>query len=142
VNIKRFIIAVVAIFVAVFATDFLMHSVWLMNTYRATASLWRPELETGSYMGWLFLSQLVWAVTFVTLWVKGFAEKACLGCAALYGLFMGVFLETSTLVLYAVQPFPGSLAAKWFIANTVRAVLMGLVAYFIYRPKVAPAASA
>ena len=139
-NMKRLALTTLVVFVGVFITDFLIHSVWLMETYRATASLWRPELEMGQHMGWLLLAQFLWSLAFVTIWARGFAPTAKTPlCAIMYGLFMGVFFESSTLVLYAVQPFPGSLAAKWFFANVAQAVVMGLVTYSIYRP--APAAT-
>jgi hypothetical protein len=132
-NLKRLLIAIVAVFAFTWVTDFLIHSVWLMPDYRATASLWRPETEMGHYFGWLLLGQLLWSATFVTLWAKGFADKACLVCAVMFGLFMGLFFEANTLVAYFSQPLPGSIAVKWFVANVVQAVLSGLVVFFTYK---------
>ncbi len=79
-----------------------------------------------------FLENLV---AFVLLWAKGFAEKECLKCAFIYGLMMGLFFQTNTLVLYAVQPLPGMLMVKWFAANITEAVLAGVVAFLVYKPK-------
>jgi len=44
-NRKRLVLAIVAAFAGIWVTDFLIHGVWLANTYKATASLWRPEAE-------------------------------------------------------------------------------------------------
>jgi len=140
-NPKRLVLAVAVLFVFVFATDFLIHGVWLKDTYARTAGLWRPEAEMQKYFGWLLLSQFLIAAVFVALWARGFAAHECLLCACLYGLLMGVFLEASTVVLYAVQPFPGRLAIEWFVANVARSMLMGLLVYVVYRPKPEAAAT-
>lgn len=134
-NPKRLILAIVAVFVGVFVTDFLIHGVWLQSTYKETMNLWRSETEMRAHMGWLMLGQFLVAATFVVLWAKGFAATACIRCACLYGMFMGLFSQAATLVTYAVQPLPGSLAVKWFIAGVAQGVLMGVLVFFVYKPK-------
>ena len=105
-NPKRLLLAIVAVFVGIWVSDFLIHGIWLKSTYVETSSLWRPEAEMQRRMGWLMLGQLLAAVTFVVIWSKGFPATASLGGACLYGLFMGGFGQATTLVTYAVQPFP------------------------------------
>jgi hypothetical protein len=134
-NPKRLILAVVAVFVTIWVADFLIHHVWLMSDYNATASLWRPATEMGSHLGWLFAAELLWSVAFVLIYAKGFAAMNCLRCACLYGLFMGLFFESNTLVAYFSQPLPADLALKWFVANVARSVLAGVVVFFAYKPK-------
>ena len=116
-------------------TDFLIHGVWLQSTYKETMSLWRSEAEMQAHMGWLMLGQFLAASTFVVLWAKGFAESASIRCACLYGLFMSLFGQAATLVTYAVQPFPASLAVKWFLAGVVQGVLLGLLVFLVYKPR-------
>ena len=134
-NPKRLLLAVIAVFIGVFLTDFLMHGVWLKGDYAATASLWRPEGEMQKQMGWLMLGQFLAAVTFTVLYAKGFAATACLRCAAIYGLFMGLFGQAATCITYAVQPLPASIAVKWFLAGLVQGVLMGVLVFLVYKPK-------
>lgn len=134
-NPKRLLLTIVAVFAGIWVTDFLIHGVWLQTTYKETMSLWRPEAEMQRRMGWLMLGQLLAAVTFVVIWSKGFPATASLGGACLYGLFMGGFSQATTLVTYAVQPFPPSLTVKWFCAGLVQGTLMGLVVFFVGRPK-------
>ena len=133
-NPKRLVLAIVAVFLAVWATDFLIHGVWLSGTYGATLSLWRPDKEMQGHMGWLMLGQFLAAATFVVLWARGFAEKACIVCAVMFGLFMGLFHQSTTLITYAVQPMPGDLMLKWFLAGTAQSVLLGLLVFFVYKP--------
>jgi hypothetical protein len=134
-NPKRLVLAIVAVFIGVFTTDYLIHEVWLKSTYQETLSLWRPEAEIQAHFGWLMLGQFLAAATFVILYAKGFATMNCVRCACLFGLFMGLFKEATTLVTYAVQPFPPSLAVKWFKAGVVQGVLMGVLVFFVYKPK-------
>ena len=134
-NPKRLVLAIVAVFVGVWVTDFLIHGVWLQNTYKETMSLWRPEAEMKSHFGWLMLGQFLAAATFVVLWAKGFAATACIRCACLYGLFMGLFSQANTLITYAVQPLPPDIAVKWFMAGVAQGVLMGVLVFFVYKPK-------
>ena len=75
-NPKRLILAFIAVFVAIFATDFVIHGIWLKPDYAASASLWRPEAEMQKLFGWLLLGQALASFTFVMLWVKGPADKA------------------------------------------------------------------
>lgn len=116
-------------------TDFLIHGVWLQSTYKETMSLWRPEAEMQTRMGWLMLGQLLAAATAVVLWAKGFAAGATLWCACLFGLCLGLFSQATTLITYAVQPFPPGLAAKWFVADVGQGVLMGVLLFFVYKPQ-------
>ncbi len=134
-NPKRLVVAIFAVFAGVWVTDFLIHGVWLKSAYSETMSLWRPEAEMQARMGWLMLGQFLAATTFVVLWAKGFAATNCIRCACLYGMFMGLFSQATTLITYAVQPLSPSLAVKWFVAGVAQGVLMGVLVHFVYRPK-------
>ena len=50
---------------------------------------------------------------------------------------MALFAQALTLITYVVQPMPGHLMAKWIIAGLVQGVLMGVVVFFVGRPKAA-----
>lgn len=134
-NSKRLFLAIAAVFIGIFATDYLIHSVWLKSTYEATKSLWRPEGEMKDHFVWLMLGQFLWAVIFVVIRAKGFSATASFGNACLYGLSMGVFGQVHTLVTYAVQPFPAELAVQWFLSGVVQSTLMGALVFFVYKPK-------
>ena len=53
----------------------------------------------------------------------------------MYGLFMGLFHQSNTLIQYAVQPMPSDIAIKWCVAGLLQGVLLGLVAFYTYQPK-------
>ena len=134
-NPKRLILAIIAVFAGVFATDFLIHGVWLQSAYTETMNLWRPEADMQAHMGWLMFGQFIFAATFVTVWAKGFAVTNCIRCACIYGLFMGLFFQANTLITYAVQPLRADIAVKWFLSGIAQGVLLGVIAFFVYKPK-------
>jgi len=139
-NTKRLILAIVVAFVVLWVTDFLIHGVWMTPDYRATQQLWRTDTEMQSHMAWMLGAQLLFVITFVILWAKGFASHTKnIACAVGYGLLMGLFSGVWALIMYVVVPMPGSIAAKWFFAGIVQTILLGLVTFWIYKPS-APAA--
>ncbi|HMG04704.1 MAG TPA: hypothetical protein VK581_04535 [Chthoniobacterales bacterium] len=131
-NTKRLIFAIIAGWVVVFATDFLIHNLWLGPLYEATKALWRPETEMHTHICWMFFAQFLIVATFVMVWAKGFAGRS-IGTAISFGLLMGVFQQTWAIILFVVMPLPGELAVKWFIGGLVQAVLLGIVTSLVYK---------
>jgi len=138
---KRFILAVVVVFVGYWLTSFLIHGLWLNSLYKETMNLWRSEAEMTRHMGGMFLGQFLWSLAFVLVWSKGFPAVASLGRSCLYGLTMGIFFESNSLIMYTVQPLPGHMIAKWVIAGLAQGALMGILVYLVGKPKTAPAPS-
>ena len=136
---KRLILAILAAFITTWATDFLIHAVWMSPVYGATKNLWRTDSEMETRMGWLFGGQFLAAAMFVLIWSKGFADRGCAKCAVMYGMCMGLFSQATTLITYAIQPFPLELIWKWFVAGTLQGVILGLVTFAVTKPA-APAA--
>jgi hypothetical protein len=48
---------------------------------------------------------------------------------------MALFAQSLTIITYVVQPMPGSLMTKWFIAGIVQGVLMGVILFLVGKPK-------
>ncbi len=138
-NLKRLLISILIIFVALTVTDGLIHGLWLKPLYKATHELWRPEAEmnSGKYMAWLHAAHILAAITFTTLWAVGFAQNAKASCAVKYGLFMALYGQTHTLISYAVQPFTLEIVWKWIISACAQGILLGLILYKVYKPKAA-----
>jgi hypothetical protein len=133
-NIPRLILAIVVGFVVIFGTDFLIHGIWMAPDYQATQQLWRPEAEMASYRWWMFVAQLLLVFAFVMLWTR-WASTARITCAIGYGFLMGVFSGTWAIIMYVVLPMPCGIACKWFFAGIVQCILLGLVTFFVYKPK-------
>jgi hypothetical protein len=135
-NIPRLFLAVVAVFVVMFASDALIHGMWLKPDYDAAKAIFRPEAEMGSYLPYLIFAQIVCATTFVVVWAMGFAGRG-VGMGILFALLMGLFQQTWVLVNYAIFPISGDLALKWYFSGLVQAVLIGITVALVYRPRAA-----
>jgi hypothetical protein len=132
-NIKRLILAILAGWIVICATDFLIHDLWLGPVYQATKSIWRPDEEMHTHICWMFFAQFLIVATFVIVWAKGFVGGS-MGTAVTFGLLMGVFQQTWAIILFVVLPIPAELAVKWFIGGLVQAVLLGIVTSLVYKP--------
>ena len=133
-NPKSLIITIIVAFVTVWMTDFLIHGLWLAGTYKATASLWRPESEMVAHMPWMLLGQFLAAAAFTLIFAACVAEKRCINCSIKYAASMGIFAGAGQIIMYAVEPYPGLLVAKWFFAGIVQAVLLGVIVHKVYKP--------
>ena len=135
-NIPRLLLAIVVAFVVIFATDFLIHGIWLKPDYDATKAIWRPEGEMHSYFQLMMLAQILCATAFMIIWAQGFAGHS-VACGIQFGIVMGIFQQVWAIVDYVVLPMPGELAVKWYFSGLVQAALIGIVAALVYKPRAA-----
>lgn len=133
-NVKRLILAVVAAFIFTFATDFLIHAVWLDPDYKATAEVWRSEPEMQARFLWMVFAHLLGALAFAVLWAKG-AWRGGIGAGATYGFWMGLFQQVVTIFMYVVIPLRADIAMKWFLAGLLQTILLGIIIAAIYKPR-------
>lgn len=134
-NTKSLIITIIVAFIVITVTDILIHAVWMAPVYAATKELWRPDMASGTHMGWLHAGHLLAAITFTTLWAVGFAEKARITCGVKFGLFMALFSQAHTLISYAVQPLTMEIVWKWIVSGALQGVIVGIVVFFVYKPR-------
>jgi hypothetical protein len=88
---KRIFIAVVAVFIAWSILDYLIHGVFLQETYKATASLWRPMEEMN--MPLMYVVTLAYTACFVLIYSMLVAEKSLatgIRFGAMFGLAAGI----------------------------------------------------
>ncbi|MBA2743169.1 MAG: hypothetical protein H0U43_02460 [Chthoniobacterales bacterium] len=134
-NTGRLLLTILVGFVFIFASDFLIHALWLSADYKATAPLWRTEDEMHPRFLWMLSAQLLCAIAFIYIWAKTGWRRRSINDGAVFGFWMGIFQQVTTIVLYVVIPMPGLLALKWFIAGLVQAVVLGALAAAIYKPR-------
>lgn len=134
-NIPRLIAAVAMAFVVVWGTDLLIHGFWLAPVYGATKELWRPEEQFAKYMPIMFCGQFLAAAMFTLLFAAHVAPLRCWKAVIAYSLCMGIFSQSMSVMMYAVQPYPGHLVVKWFVAGVVQAIGLGQIVNLIYKPK-------
>ena len=132
INVKRFMMAMGAVLVIFFVSDFIIHGVWLQPTYKATASLWRTETDMNDHFVWMILAHLIFAKYFTYLFVKGYEGRG-IGEGVRFGLVMGIFNISNCLVQYTVSPIPGSLVANWAVEGIAQSILCAIVATVVYK---------
>lgn len=136
-NLKRLLLAIAAAFAITYATDFLVHGVWLRPDYLAAQSLWRPTTEMRALQPWVTVAQLIAITTFVILWATGFAGRNIF-MGIVFGLLVGMSQHVWAIVNYVAMPVPGALAAKWFLAGVTEGAVLGIATSLIYKTKAAP----
>ncbi len=131
-NIKRWLIASIVVYIVMGLTEYIVHGIILMGTYEATASVWRPMEEIKGWIG--FVTGAIFSLIFVYIFIKGYEGKGIME-GARYGLWIGLmFTIPNAYGFYSVLPIPYSLALMWWIFGTVQIVIYGIVAAAIYRP--------
>jgi hypothetical protein len=131
-NTKRLILSIVAIFIGVFATDYIIHEVWLKADYQASVSLWRTPPDMQKHFPYLLAGQLIASAMFVLIWANAAVVSLPRACA--FALCMGLAKQSGTFIAFFSQPLPSTIAVKWVVAGIVQALLMGVILFFTYKP--------
>ena len=128
---KRKALAVLAVFVAWTAMDFVIHGLILGPTYKETAAMWRPMEEMK--MGLIHVVALISAAVFVSIYAKFVTEKS-VKTAVKYGLLFGIGAGVSMgYGTYAVLPMPYHIALVWFLGTVCETTVGGLITGLIVR---------
>jgi len=131
---KRFIGAVLAVTAVIVAIDIVLHNVILMDAYKQTLHLWRPEAEIKGLFIWA--GYPVFALFFVWTFAKGYEkDKPGLGQGLRFGVLAGLLVfAAANMMCYAVMPLPVVIPVAWFLGGLVECIVGGVVAGWIYRP--------
>lgn len=122
---KNNIIAIVVLFVAWSAIDFVVHGQLLASAYEATASLWRPVEEMKA--GLMSLVTLLIAIVFVFGYAKLVAAKSLVS-GVHYGLAIGLVVALGFgFGTYGYMPIPMSMALTWFCYAVVSYLIGGAI---------------
>jgi hypothetical protein len=132
-NVKRFLLASLAVFVLLQITSFVIHNLLLMKTYEALSSVWRPDMMSKMWI--MYPSSVVYTLFFVYIFINGYENRG-LWEGVRYGLVIGLFMGVpSSLGQYMVYPLPFSLVSQWFIYGLVESIVAGVAAAAIYRSR-------
>jgi hypothetical protein len=133
-NWQKLFIAFIAAFIFIFFFGWVFHTVLLKDAYAALPpGLQRPEAEFKSHFGWLVLGQLVFAFVFALIYASGFASGG-VGSGVKLGVLLAFLGIGEHLIVYAVQPFPGSLLVYWSIGAIIEMIIAGAIVGAIYKP--------
>ena len=136
-NVKRFWIAFVVVYILAQLTDILVHVVILGSTYESEGikEIFRNMDEMNAKMWIMYVTDLVWVFFFTYIFVKGYENKGLLE-GLKYGVYIGLFIPfVFAYQSYVIYPVPYSLAFQWFLYGVIQCIIYGIVVAAIYRPK-------
>jgi hypothetical protein len=128
-NVKRFILSVIVIFIILAMIDFLFDLFVLRQLNASLESVWRL-----GHIYWLepFL-YLVSAFLFMLIFAFATQEKG-IGEGIFYGIVLGLFASgISAFKQYALYPLPLSIAFIWLAEGLIQYTAAGIAASLIYR---------
>jgi hypothetical protein len=139
-NFNRWVLASIAVAVAVAISEMLIHGVVLQATYQQTATVWRLESDMQPIAPLMWLGYAIFAPFFVWIYAKGWeAGKPALEQGVRFGLMFGIGLSAmNALIWYVVLPIPAGLAWSWFFAGIAMYLVAGIVVALVYQPAAEP----
>ncbi len=131
---KKLVIATIAAYVVLMATNYLIHSIWLMPDYEAIASSHRT-VEGIMHRFWaMALGQFFFAAMFSYIYTRGRENKPWLEQGIRYGIVMTfmtvVPYSLSEYVVYVVNYM---LVVKWMVAGGIQLIILGLIVAAIFK---------
>ena len=136
-NWKKFLIAFLLVFVAYLATNMLIHTIILGDTYLKpeVQDSMRSEAEMGKYFWVRIVTMLVFSFFFTYIFAKGYERKGLME-GVRYGILIAIFFFlVGSFDQFVTYPIPYFLVWYWIIAGLVQAVIMGAIAALVYKPK-------
>ena len=131
VSSRKFLLALVAVFVVHEALGYVIHQVLMTPYYQETSFMWRMPEDVN--MGLVVLGGLIFSLFFMAVFTKGYEGKGLME-GGRYGLLIGnlVFFP-ALLVNYAVMPITFSMAAHWYGYGLVQTIACGYAAALVYQ---------
>ncbi len=132
-NLKRFLLAVVAVFIAHSAAGYLIHDTLLGEDYR-TLDFVRVFDQFAERLPLLYFANLFFALVLCFVYTRAHDPQAGWFLQGLvFGALMAALLIPAALVAYVALPLPGVLMLKVAALNSAHIMVSSLIAAAIYR---------
>ncbi|MBN2158993.1 MAG: hypothetical protein JW807_06330 [Spirochaetes bacterium] len=130
-NIKRFVLASIAVFVVIQAIDWLFHGLLMSGWYAELKGVWRADMMDLMWV--MTLGSLFFSFMFVFIFTKGYENKGIME-GVRYGLLIGLLMYVAGMLgQYAMYPIPLGMAVAWVAYGIVEMAAAGAVTAAIYR---------
>jgi hypothetical protein len=134
-NLKRLLLAVLAVMLVIFALDFYVHHTLLRADYDAIRSQLRPRDGSRFGQNWFFLSEFLLALPMIALYARLAVQQGSGWWLGLrYGFVIGLLAYGQLAFQYAMMPLPLLLCAKWFGFGVAKCMVCGVVLGAVYKP--------
>lgn len=131
-NMPRYLLCVVAGFIALSVLEYVFHMIILAEHYQATASLWRPPEEMMGYSSWSAIVMLGFSAVLAFIFTRNY-EDGGIPEGIRFGVMIGLLLGIPFFGMYAVMPIPIELAGAWFAGIVVEMTLVGILFSLLYK---------
>ena len=134
-NIKRYLLASIAVAVFIGVWGWLFHGIFLAHIYGTIAYTWgRPVAEAQTMVGWLVVGYILFGLSFAYFFTwKNKSGGAKQGLT--YGFWVGMMFAATMCFWYVSVPISFSLAVWWFVGGLVELTIAGLLVGLIYQHK-------
>lgn len=132
-NYKRFISAVVALFMLLFAYETVVHGFLLKGIYLETPSIWRHYKEMIGYQPFNIAVMALTSIWLVFIFSCLFKEGGWKN-GLKFGLYIGLLSGIQAAGAWYYLPISALLAGYWFLGYLIQSVIGGLIIGLIYRP--------
>jgi hypothetical protein len=131
---KKLALAIIVSYAVLMATNYLIHSIWLMPDYNAIPSSHRSLTGIVHRFWAVAVGQFFLAAVFAYIYSRCVERKPWLAQGLRYGIVMTLFAVIPfSLSQYDTYVIPYMLAVKWMVAGGIQMLLMGIIVAAIYK---------
>ena len=135
---RNFLVSWAIVFVVWMAASYLVHGVWLGDTYAEMTNIFRPEEEQMGLFHYMLIAHVVMAGAFVWIYQRGQEDKPWLHQGVRFGVAIALLAPIPTyMIYYTVQQMPGELAHYQIIGDSLTVIALGILVAFISRNRAA-----
>ena len=132
-NVKRYIIGSIAVFVFIFLAEFVFHGIIMEPNYSSHMDLLRPQEEADARMGYMATGFFVLAFGFCYIFIQGYKGTGVLE-GIRYGLYASIAFGVSTkLINHTVFPWPADWIWLTGLGETVILMAAGGLIAALYK---------
>lgn len=131
-NIKRFFLAAVVLFIFMFVYESFVHGYLLMSLYEKTPNIWRnyPQMKAYLLFNYGIMALLSLWITFI--FAKIFSSSGWKN-GLRFGFYLGIFSGLQAAGAYYYLPISWILAMAWFVFGVIESTLGGMLVGIFYR---------
>lgn len=134
-NVQRYLIGSIAVFVFFLVVEFIFHGVILTGCYEGHIDCIRQGYISSAYIIPLLVGYLILAFGFCLIFTKGYENKG-IAEGIRYGLYVAIaFIVSGILIAYAICPLSLWLAVIWIVGYLIIMILAGIIMAAIYKPR-------
>jgi uncharacterized BrkB/YihY/UPF0761 family membrane protein len=134
---KRFVLSVVAVFIAAMVLGGVVHGLLLHKDYENLGTLYRSEADQQAHFAYMLVAHLIMAIGVTWVYRMGRENKPWLAQGIRFGIAIALLSTIPLYLIYfAVQPLPSDLVAKQIVFDTIAMVILGIVTAAVNRDPV------